>query len=367
MRSALRGYPELPASVLITTDAVGGVWRYAVEMSRGLAARGWRVVLAVLGPAANPAQIAEVAEINGVRLVCMALPLDWLADTPSDLDRAAEALAELASTMEVALLHAPALLGRCAWPVPVVVVAHSCLTTWWEAVRGCPVAPDFAWRARAAADGFRRADAVAAPSHAFAAAVGRVHGLTGLTVVHNGRDPVHLPAVPRDRAVLTAGRLWDDAKNAALLDAVAARLSAPIRAAGAVMGPAGYPVSFDHLRLLGSLPEPAMREALARASVFASPARYEPFGLAVLEAAQAGMALVLSDIPTFRELWDGAAVFVPPDDPDAWTNALERALDAPGPLANRARARAARYSAAAMVHGTAALLAQVTARASVPA
>jgi glycosyltransferase involved in cell wall biosynthesis len=367
MQPALTRCPDLPASVLITTDAVGGVWRYAVEVSRGLAARGCRVVLAVLGPAPSPAQTAEAAEIDGVRLIRTGLPLDWLAATPSDLDRASEALAELASTVEVALLHAPALLGRGAWPVPVVVVAHSCLTTWWEAVRGSPVAPDFAWRARAAADGFRRADVVAAPSHAFAAAVCRVHGLTGLTVVRNGRDPVRLPPVPRDRAVLTAGRLWDDAKNAALLDAVAARLSAPVRAAGAVVGPAGLLVLFRHMTLLGSLAEPAMREAMARASVFASPARYEPFGLAVLEAAQAGLALVLSDIPTFRELWDGAAVFVPPGDPDAWTDALERALDSPGPLANRARARAARYSAAAMVDGTAALLAQVTARASVPA
>ena len=51
---------------------------------------------------------------------------------------------------------------------------------------------------------------------------------------------------------------------------------------------------------------------MARTAVFVSPALYEPFGLAVLEAAQAGCALVLSDIPTFRELWDGVALFVAP-------------------------------------------------------
>ena len=44
--------------------------------------------------------------------------------------------------------------------------------------------------------------------------------------------------------------------------------------------------------------------------IFVSVSRYEPFGLAVLEAAHAGCALVLSDIPTFRELWQGAASFV---------------------------------------------------------
>jgi glycosyltransferase involved in cell wall biosynthesis len=44
--------------------------------------------------------------------------------------------------------------------------------------------------------------------------------------------------------------------------------------------------------------------------------------LSVLEAAKSGCALLLSDIPTFRELWDGAALFVSPRDP----NALRRAL-----------------------------------------
>jgi glycosyltransferase involved in cell wall biosynthesis len=67
----------------------------------------------------------------------------------------------------------------------------------------------------------------------------------------------------------------------------------------------------------------------------------------VLEAARAGCALVLSDIPTFRELWNGAALFVSPHNPDALFFALERvcrddALRAS--LAQRAAARARRYS-----------------------
>ena len=53
---------------------------------------------------------------------------------------------------------------------------------------------------------------------------------------------------------------------------------------------------------------------MARAAIFVSSSVYEPFGLAVLEAAGSGAALVLSDIPTFRELWDEAALFAPPGD-----------------------------------------------------
>ena len=97
----------------------------------------------------------------------------------------------------------------------------------------------------------------------------------------------------------------------------------------------------------------AMRRILAQRPVFASAARYEPFGLAVLEAAQAGQALVLSDIPTFRELWDGAALFV--SDEAGLVPALRRALDAPEGLAAAARERARRYTADAMADTTLAL------------
>jgi len=97
---------------------------------------------------------------------------------------------------------------------------------------------------------------------------------------------------------------------------------------------------------------------MAGARVFASAARYEPFGLAVLEAAQAGCALVLSDIPSFRELWDGAAVFVAPGDEEGWVSALIAAQADPA-LGTAARARAAHYTADAMVDATAAILAQL--------
>ena len=65
----------------------------------------------------------------------------------------------------------------------------------------------------------------------------------------------------------------------------------------------------------GRLTPPQMARVVSRApSIYALPARYEPFGLSVLEAALSGCALVLGDIPSLREIWDGAALFVDPDD-----------------------------------------------------
>jgi len=49
----------------------------------------------------------------------------------------------------------------------------------------------------------------------------------------------------------------------------------------------------------------------------------------VLEAAQAGCALVLSDIATHRELWGDAAIFVPARDPAASAAAIEDLMGSP--------------------------------------
>jgi len=346
--------PGVTRRVMMTTDAVGGVWRYSMDMARGLSKRGWTVRLAVLGPSPDPAQRAETL----VELIETGLQLDWTAESPRELECIAADLAQLASGSEVVLLHAPALIGDADWPAPVVTMVHSCVATWWRAVRDGPLPSNLAWRAKATRAGLSRAAVAIAPTRALADALQEVYGAAGLIVVPNGRAPNLASAAAARRGVLTAGRLWDEGKGVAFLDRVADRLGLTFAAAGSIRAPDGAGIVLRHLRLLGVLAEPAMAAALADAQVFASAARYEPFGLAVLEAAQAGCALVLSDIPSFRELWDGAATFVALGDEEGWTSALTAAHANPA-LGLAARTRAARYTADAMVDATAAVLARL--------
>jgi glycogen(starch) synthase len=77
------------------------------------------------------------------------------------------------------------------------------------------------------------------------------------------------------------------------------------------------------VRLLGHLSTTAMAQSLGHASIFAHPAKYEPFGLSVLEAARSSCALVLADIASMRELWDHCAFFVAPDDVQGWQDCLD--------------------------------------------
>jgi glycosyltransferase involved in cell wall biosynthesis len=148
--------------------------------------------------------------------------------------------------------------------------------------------------------------------------------------------------------------MWDPVKGASILDQVASDLAVPFYAAGAVTGPHGESCALEHLHSLGELDRKALSKQLAARPIFVSAASFEPFGLAVLEAAGAGCALVLSDIPTFRELWDDAALFAPVGDPAAYRNAINWLLSDPWlrfSLGEAAAARAERYTPEATAKG----------------
>jgi glycosyltransferase involved in cell wall biosynthesis len=86
------------------------------------------------------------------------------------------------------------------------------------------------------------------------------------------------------------------------------------------------------------LPRDELARELATAAIYALPARYEPFGLSVLEAALSGCALVLGDIPSLRETWQDAALFVAPDDHAALHEALVSLMHNPSERSRLAQA-----------------------------
>jgi len=327
--------------VLMTTDAVGGIWAYADELRAQLAAEDVEVTMAAIGPVAPPD--AHLPHRPG--------RLEWQADPWDDLAATGEWLLALAEAQAPDLVHLNSFsLATLPWPCPTVVVGHSCVASWHEGVRGAPPGPEWDGYAARVRAGLLAADRVVAPTAAMGAALRRLYGLDRpVEVIHNGISPAAAASGERAPAVLAAGRLWDEAKGLDVLDAAAARTAWPVEVAGPAEGAAAR-----HARLLGVLSRGALRARMARAAIFAHAARYEPFGLVVAEAAAAGCALVLGAIPSLRELWDGAAIFVAPGDAGALAAALDRVAHDDAlreRLATAARERAARYDAATMARG----------------
>lgn len=357
-----------PKSVLITCDAIGGVWTYTVDLVRFLRQCGIAAHVVVLGPAPDLLQKRGMEESGAETVECLPLPLDWTAEDPDALNASAEALADRAVELGVNIAHlsAPALAGLYAWPMPLVVSAHSCLGTWWAALGEGPVPADFVWRIERTAHGLSIADAVIAPSESFARDLASIYGTRRIIRIHNGCSPAYRSnGKPDEPVIFTSGRLWDRAKNTTVVDDAAALIDRPIHAAGSAVAPNGETVRLHSLVQLGLLNRNAMEEWYRRATIFVSTSKYEPFGLAVLEAAQFGAALVLSDIPTFRELWDDAAVFVDPDDAGELAAVLIALADDTSrqrELAVAAGQRAIQYSASRMGAETLAVYQQLLAR-----
>jgi glycosyltransferase involved in cell wall biosynthesis len=158
--------------------------------------------------------------------------------------------------------------------------------------------------------------------------------------------------------VLACGRLWDEAKRLRILDGIARDLPWRVYIAGESTSPEGATIAARQAVGLGQLSADELGLWMQRASIFVHPACYEPFGLSVLEAALAGCALLLANLSSLRELWDEAAVFVDAGDEQALRAALFELIHDRGrrlQLGRAARARAARFSTAAMARAYAEL------------
>ncbi len=333
----------------MTVDPIGGVWTYALELARALEPHGIEVAIASMGAHLTYEQHQQVVAHKNVRLFESAYRLEWMTDPWDDVDRAGDWLLKIVKRFHPDLIHLNGYShASLAWDAPVLVVAHSCVLSWWHAVKNEEAPPRYdEYRVRVSA-GLAAADLVVAPSVAMREALGlHYDGHGSCIVIRNGRDP--RPFVLNEKAsfVFSCGRIWDEAKNLRIVDQIAPHIPWPIAVAGDCQHPGGSTVALQNLRCLGKLEPHEVEQQLSNAAIFVLPARYEPFGLSALEAGLSGCALVLGDIPSLRETWHGAAIFVPPDDPIALTNALNGLIEnrpRREHFGQRARVRALEFS-----------------------
>ncbi len=335
--------------ILMTGDCVGGVFSYCLGLAERLHQQGVKVGLALMGPPPSREQEQGLAACPGLSVYQSAFALEWMHEPWSEVDQSGRWLAGISAAFRPDVVHlngyshADLDLGA-----PVLVVAHSCVLSWWRSVLGGPVPERYAEYKSRVTRGLSRADVVVAPTCAMLRALAREYAFSTPSVtIPNGVDAPG--STPQDKQMLffAAGRVWDRAKNLALLAEAAVDL--PWRVCIAGEGTLPDPASHN-VEHLGMLSRQAVRRWMQLASVFVHPARYEPFGLAVLEAALAGCALVLADIDSLRELWGGDALYFPPDDRRALVRTARRLAEDPAlrrRMAQGARQRAGRYSARA--------------------
>ncbi|MBW3630853.1 MAG: glycosyltransferase family 4 protein, partial [Gemmatimonadetes bacterium] len=166
--------------------------------------------------------------------------------------------------------------------------------------------------------GIEAADWLVAPTEYQSALTARHYGRAADRVIYNGVTPPALrPATRPAPLLLSVGRAWDDAKGMRTYDEAVGLLdgrSPPAHLLGEELGPDGQRFTPRHLVSHGAVGRLAVDRWMAIATTYVGASSYEPFGLAPLEAALHGSALLLSDIGSFRELWGGCAEIFPVND-----------------------------------------------------
>lgn len=336
--------------VLMTADTIGGVWTYSIELAAALEKKGVQVFLATMGASLTRQQIEDTKKIKTIEVFESGFRLEWMQDPWENVRLAGEWLLRLEGYLKPDIIHLNGYAhGKLPFNASAIIVGHSCVLSWWEAVRGGKAPREWDRYRHEVEEGLSGAKAVAAPTRAMLEALKRFYHLScPCRVIPNGRDAsLFRPAGDKAHYIFMAGRLWDEAKNAAALEAIANRLEWPVFAAGPAEHLSGKTFSEGAIKTLGVLSSTELADWLSRASIFALPALYEPFGLTALEAGLSGASLVLGDIPSLRETWDGAALFVDPRDQLALKDSIELLINDKSlrqALGQKARARALEYT-----------------------
>ena len=301
--------------VLLTTDTVGGVWTYTRELTEGLlsltdtpwpssASAAFQILSNNSGPRESLASTATAFTTTRLMLRWNGCPrITW----PTSM-------APRFSSVSLPTSRRPSFhtnqfcFGRLDLSIPTLVAAHSDVLSWADACipDGLPPSPWLTKYQDLVQQGLNAADVIVAPTYwMLNALAARVSLPSRQRVIANGRTlRLPQPAPTRLPQAVSAGRLWDPAKNVAMLQQVRA---CPVFIAGAGLVPDEH--SSGTATLLGNLPEADLLHLFRSSRVYIAASLYEPFGLAPLEAALCGCAIVANNIPSLREVWGNAALY----------------------------------------------------------
>ena len=325
--------------ILVTADTLGGVWTYTRELVTGLVLGRDRVTLVSFGDIPTDAQTRWMQNLPNLDYRPTAFKLEWMLDSEADMEASSRYLEAVIAESKPDLLHfSQFYYGALQCDVPRVVVAHSDVVSWSLAVhRKSPPQTDWLrWYRQVVARGLHAATTVVAPSRWMLDQIEFHYGKpVSTSVIHNGRTPTLFnPYISKEANTVTVGRLWDSGKNVSLL--LRREMPGTLRIVGCDRHPEWRNRTFametvrPNVHLDPEQDERQIVQTLARAGVYAATSQYEPFGLAPVEAALSRCAIVASDIPSFRELWNGAAIFFRNNDEESLFAALERLQGSPG-------------------------------------
>ncbi|HZF65412.1 MAG TPA: glycosyltransferase, partial [Chitinophagaceae bacterium] len=218
----------------MTTDTVGGVWSYSIDICRSLASYGVEFCLVTTGAVLNKSQRDELEQLSNVTVYETDFLLEWMKDPWESIDASKEWLLRLEQAWQPDIVHLNCFAyGGLSWKAPTIAVAHSDVFSWWRNVKG--EEPPAAWTEyyNRVKEGMNSVDLLIAPSRVKLKSLNSIYNLqTASKVIYNSRSSSQFTPATKDRVVFSMGRIWDEAKNVRLLIDAATCINYPIRIAG---------------------------------------------------------------------------------------------------------------------------------------
>ncbi len=302
--------------VLLTTDTVGGVWTYTKELTEGLLGKGCSVALVSFGASPTIEQLQWSTRVAGAagesfRYIPSEIPLEWMPDNEDTVQQGAELLEQIVRDFKPDLLHSNQFcFGQLSTNIPKLLVAHSDVLSWADACipDGLKWSPWLSRYVDMVQKGLDGATWLVAPTQWMMHALAEHFVLpVAQTVIANGRT---LPGFtkPQDRVLqaVSAGRMWDPSKNLSILDKTTVL---PVLIAGDNKNTSSSVPDTANASLVGFLQERELLDLFRKSHIYIAASRYEPFGLASLEAALCGCSIVANDIPSLREVWGSDVLY----------------------------------------------------------
>src|SRR5690625_1903675 len=197
--------------ILMTADTVGGVWNYALELIGALEDVGVEVALATMGRRLRDDQRVELGALGNLELYESELRWEWMDEPWADRERAGRWLLGVAERVGLDLVHLNGYVhGALEWGCPVIVVGHSCVRSWWRAVRDGPAPNSWDGYRRAVREGIKGADLVIAPTATMLGSLIEFYGpIEASWVMPNGRDAAQCEPRGEEQLVFETGRPGD--------------------------------------------------------------------------------------------------------------------------------------------------------------
>ncbi len=298
--------------ILMTTDNIGGVWTFALDMARGLKKYNIEVVLAVIG---EPLTESQKLELDGISYRHFKAKQEWMDNPWNNVYASGKWLLWLKELENPDIMHLNSYtLGCLEWNIPVIVTLHSCVLSWWEAVKNEQAPASWNLYREHVKAGIQSADMLTAPSNFMMEAAEKNYGtFRNKKIIYNGRNAHQFIRGKKEKIVFSMGRTWDEAKNIKLLVKAAETIDYPVIIAGKISSDEVKNLP-SNVSLPGQLNQRQVAGWLSKAWVYALPAKYEPFGYSFLEAAFSGCALVGGNIPSLNEIWSTSMTYTHTND-----------------------------------------------------